>query len=359
MYPGLSLLSAFGLNTMATWLPEHRLPRRALWAAAAVGGAALLVLFAYYPYTVFIRTQPEYRAAYPSAKSPIYWTTYDELPARDYFGFPHRAGWKAINALYEQGVLEGEYDSNEGGEITAWYLPQAPRHYCKPRPRYYFVAESVQDAGEIPEDTLAFDFSPIGLVTVEGRPGIHVYERGAPQGGVAEYVVEDYEGDFDGVRTPWDRLTVMERFITTPYAADFGGVVELMGYDLDTSRSCPGGEVVLTLYWRRSGPPIPEDYKVFVHLEGEGQLWAQADDVPGCAAWPTTRWREREIVADRHVIVLGPGFPAGDYSLSVGLYEPAQGTRLDVMGDAGASQGNHLTLATVAVQESCEESEIE
>ena len=134
--------------------------------------------------------------------------------------------------------------------------------------------------------------------------------------------------------------------------ANFGQLVELVGYDLDTSFSRPGGEMVLTLYWRRKGPPISENYKVFAHLEKD-RLWAQADDVPGCSAWPTTNWREGEIVVDRHIIELEPDVPPGEYSLSIGLYEPNQGTRLDWLDDTGLSQGDSLNLTSVKV-ESCD-----
>ena len=350
MYFGLALLGALGLNTIRLRLQKQGISKRVLAVVGAVLSVALLALFAYYLYLVFIRVYPEYRSGYPGTKSSIYWTAYEELPPRDYFGFPHKAGWKAISALYDQGILDGEYDSNEGGEITAWYLPQAPRHYCRPAPKYYFVTETVQDAEkEIPVEELATHFSEVGLVTVAGRPGIHIYERDASQETVAEYVVEEFERDFDRNRKPWDKLTVMEQFISTPYAANFGQIVELVGYDLDIGRSCPGGEIVLTLYWRRKGLPIPENYKVFAHLEKD-KLWAQADDVPGCAAWPTTNWREGEIVVDRHIIELEPDVPPGEYSLSIGLYEPNRGTRLDWLDDAGQPQGDSLNLTSVNVE---------
>jgi len=288
MYSGLALLGAFGLDTLRLQLQKWGISKRTLAVAGTVLSAVLLALFSYYLHLVFIRIYPEYRAGYPGTKSPIYWTAYEELPTRDYFGFPHKAGWKAISALYDQAILDGEYDSNEGGEITAWYLPQAPRHYCKPVPKYYFVTEILQDAEkEIPAEKLGAHFSEVGLVTVAGRPGIHIYERDASQGIVTEYAVEEFERDFDRNRKPWDKLTVMGQFVSTPYAANFGQIVELVGYDLDSGRSCPGGEIVLTLYWRRKGPPILDNYKVFAHLEKD-RLWAQADDVPGCSAWPTT-----------------------------------------------------------------------
>ncbi len=131
---GIDPLSAFGLDTVRRWLGSLRTRRSIRIATGAVFALGMTVLFGYYLFIVFVRVYPEYRAVYTDAKSPLYWTAYDELPERDYFGFPHRAGWKTIGVLYAQGILAGEYDSNEGGEITAWYVPDAPRHYCNPSP---------------------------------------------------------------------------------------------------------------------------------------------------------------------------------------------------------------------------------
>jgi len=38
--------------------------------------------------------------------------------------------------------------------------------------------------------------------------------------------------------------------IENPLSAAFGDSIELLGYDLDTAGSHPGGEVLLTLFWR-------------------------------------------------------------------------------------------------------------
>lgn len=349
MFPGLILLSAFGLDTVRRWLGSLRTRRSIRIATGAVFALGMTVLFGYYLFIVFVRVYPEYRAVYPDAKSPLYWTAYDELPERDYFGFPHRAGWKTIGVLYAQGILAGEYDSNEGGEITAWYVPDAPRHYCNHSPRYYFWAESAQDPGrEIDPARLRDEFAETGVVTVEGRPGIRIFERDASSQAIAEYAVEQYAPDFDAARHPWDQWSVMGQFVSTPRLANFGDIIDLIGYDLDTSRSCPGGQLLLTLYWQRHGPPIQESYKVFSHLESD-RLWAQADDVPGCSAWPTTNWKAGEIVADRHVIVLPDDISVGTHALSIGVYEPNRGTRLDVVDDAGNRQGNSLNLTGVSI----------
>ena len=355
MYPGLVLVGAYACDRIRLWLLKQRLPRKALMFGGTIAGMCLLLLFSFYVYTVFVRVYPEYRTSYPASKMQFYWTPHDELGQREYFGMPHRAGWKAISMLYGDGILNGEYDSNEGRDVTAWYLPVAPQQFCHPIPRYYFLAQTVQDSlkGQVADDILANYFTQTGLVTVDGRPGIRIYERGAPDGDVREYALEHFEREFDQGRTPWNQLTKMAQFITIPYSTNFGNVAQLVGYDLDATAACPDGQIVLTLYWRREGPPISTSYKVFIHLEKDG-LWAQADDFPGCSAWPTTIWREGEVVTDRHVIDLDQSVPAGEYTLLIGLYEPESGTRLDLIDETGLAHGNNLDLSKVEIRDSCE-----
>lgn len=352
MFPGLALVAGAGAERLEAWGFGLRVSRPWVSAVAAAAVIVISVIFGYYLYVAFVRVEPEFRSGYPTAKPAFYWAVYDELPSRDFFGFPHRAGWKAVSVLYEQDVLEGEFNSNEGGEITSWYLPHAPRYYCRPSPKYYFIAQSVQDREEVPEGELGTRYALTALVTVGGRPGIQIYERDAVPGPIDRYALEDYEWAFDRDRTPWNRLTTMGQFIQTTHSADFGGFVELLGYDLDVSRDCAGSELVLTLFWRRKGTAIPQDYKVFVHLESD-RLWGQADDMPGCSAWPTTTWRPGEIVADRHIVPVDAAAPPGDYVLKVGLYEPLSGMRLDVLDEAGNPQSDHLELTQIELQDSC------
>lgn len=361
-YPGLALIAAYACDRARGWLLNKGVPPTTLSWGGVIASLSLCLLFSYYVCIVFIRVYPEYRASYPASKSPLYWTPHNELKQREYFGMPHRAGWKAIGMLYQAGVLQGEYDSNEGRDITAWYIPNGPQHVCKPIPRYYFVAQSVQDAmkGQVDDAVLSQYFTQVGLVTVDGRPGIRIYERGVFDAPVQKYALEQFERDFDRSRSPWNQLTKMAQFITIPLNTDFGeasqsgvsGIAQLVGYDLDLAAACPSGQIVLTLYWQRAGPPILRNYKVFVHMEKDG-LWAQADDFPGCAAWPTTIWRAGEVVADRHVIELDESVPPGWYSLLVGLYEPEMGTRLSLLDPNGLAYSDSLLLNQVEVRGQC------
>ena len=69
-------------------------------------------------------------------------------------------------------------------------------------------------------------------------------------------------------------------------------------------------------------------YHVFLHLlDSEGRLVAQSDGVPANWTRPTTGWLPGEYIEDVRVLIIPPDAPAGDYTLSAGLYLPG-GERL-------------------------------
>jgi hypothetical protein len=97
----------------------------------------------------------------------------------------------------------------------------------------------------------------------------------------------------------------------------------------------------VTLYWLALRETA-QNYKAFVHVLGpDGSVIAQHDGDPVGGYTPTTRWRPGQIIADRHVLTLPEGLPAGEYGLRAGLYQvdplrnllvdpPAADNRVDV-----------------------------
>jgi 4-amino-4-deoxy-L-arabinose transferase-like glycosyltransferase len=111
--------------------------------------------------------------------------------------------------------------------------------------------------------------------------------------------------------------------------------------------------VILDLYWRAEGAPM-QDYTVFTHLIGaafnpvtQGPVWGQHDGRPAGGSWPTTAWNAGDVVIDRHLLVLDPQAPDGDYWLEVGMYRLDTGERLPVFDAAGQALGDHVALDAV------------
>jgi hypothetical protein len=90
----------------------------------------------------------------------------------------------------------------------------------------------------------------------------------------------------------------------------------------------PGADLNLTLAWRADAT-LSQSYNVFVHLQAaDGSLVAQSDGVPANWTRRTTGWLPGEFVLDPRSLHLPPDLPAGQYSLSAGLYRPDTGQRL-------------------------------
>jgi hypothetical protein len=319
LFPGAALLGGAGAMFLRDHL-SHRLGRRVALAA----GIGLYALCAGYVWLVFVSHSPEYQRTFPDNKSPVYWTTYDEMPAFGRFGFPHRAGWDAVGDLIAQGRIRGVYASNEEQEITDWYTKQAPRTHCS-GPDVYIVAENVQDEIPIDHAEVERDYRLAGSVQVGGEPRIRWYVR-ADSADVGTAV----EVDGKNFRQWWQPAEVAPPTTggTIPADVTLAGMVKLVGYDLDASQAWPGGRLRVTLYWQPL-VPLARNYQVFTHLY-DGQMWGQHDGAPECAINPTTRWEPGQVIPDPHEIDIAADTPPGQIPLLVGMYDLITRDRLAV-----------------------------
>jgi hypothetical protein len=339
VFPGAALLGGAGAAFL--W---DRLSRPAGRRVAAAAGIGLYALCAGYVWLVFVGHSPEYQRTFPDNKSPVYWTTYDEMPAFGRFGFPHRAGWDAIGALRSQGLIRGIYASNEEQEITDWYTGQAPRTHC-PGPDVYIVAENVQDEIPIDRAELARDYILAGSVEVGGEPRIRWYVRADSPESVGPVTVD--AADFHQWWQPTE-VAPPTTGGTVPMDVTLGEMVKLVGYDLDTSQARAGGHISVTLYWQPL-VPLKRNYQVFTHLY-DGQMRGQHDGAPECAINPTTRWEPGQIIPDPHEIDISADTPPGRIPLLVGMYDLITRDRLAVPG----SPDDAVLLTEILIRKSLE-----
>jgi hypothetical protein len=132
--------------------------------------------------------------------------------------------------------------------------------------------------------------------------------------------------------------------------ANFGGQIELLGYDLPRRRVRPGDRLTLVLYWRALAP-LDVNYQSFVHLaQPIDVVWGQEDHLnPGDL--PTTRWPLDKYVWDEYEIQVSPEAPPGEYLLNVGIYSLAGNYRLPRYDEAGQVAGDSIVIATITVEE--------
>ena len=133
--------------------------------------------------------------------------------------------------------------------------------------------------------------------------------------------------------------------------ADFGGVMRLLGYDLGTKATEPGGQVEVTLYWETLAP-ADRDYTTFVHLLGEEELpVAQRDTFPGLGRLSTTWLEPGYAWADRYVLQVPDTAYAPDVAqIEVGLYDAATRTRLAATASDGEPLGDNVRFGQVELR---------
>ncbi len=132
--------------------------------------------------------------------------------------------------------------------------------------------------------------------------------------------------------------------------ADFGDEIALLGYDLSGTRLTPGDRLDVSVYWNAERV-MTQTYQSFVHLVyPEGQIWSQSDHLnPG--GFPTNLWPTERYIKDSHRLVLPPDLPAGEYSISVGIYLLGADQRLPVrQAESGTRADNVILTQTITVK---------
>jgi hypothetical protein len=108
---------------------------------------------------------------------------------------------------------------------------------------------------------------------------------------------------------------------------NFGGIIELVGYQVSDLSPAAGDTIKLTLYWRGL-QSIVEDYKVFVNIIDPLTLtkYAASDAMPVGWSRPTSSWQPGEIIVDVHEMNVACDALPGIYELQIGLYEEVGGS---------------------------------
>lgn len=125
----------------------------------------------------------------------------------------------------------------------------------------------------------------------------------------------------------------LARPFATPLHAEFGGALRLAGYTVSQA----GVRLTLTPAWDVRAP-LAGDYLLFAHLyDAAGTRVAQIAVAPGGASAPwTSQWIPGAQIAVPLPIDLPVGLPAGQYRLTLGLFEPTSGARLPLSAGPAA-----------------------
>jgi hypothetical protein len=131
-----------------------------------------------------------------------------------------------------------------------------------------------------------------------------------------------------------------------PQQADLTAGIRMLGYDIQ--QSAPNGKPTLSLalYWQTAAP-ISTSYTVFAQLLDQSGALAVGWDNPPCrATCPTTTWQPGEWVRDEYQLDLS-ALPSGEYTIQVGMYDPATQQRLAVTASNGQPLGDRILLGAI------------
>ncbi|MGC9356503.1 MAG: glycosyltransferase family 39 protein [Anaerolineae bacterium] len=186
--------------------------------------------------------------------------------------------------------------------------------------------------------------------TPRGRYHFEVYVEGGESRSLGTLRITHTERAVDPSRIPH------------PMQGYLGEEIQLLGYRISGAKgreipvTHPDDTLSLELYWQASAP-VQKSYHVFTHLLGSqhnpvtgGPVWAQDDQVPLEGAYPTDRWLPGIPLVDTYELVIPPETPPGEYSLTVGMYNPANGERLPVSGDGAVPDSGYLLLTMLRVE---------
>lgn len=105
------------------------------------------------------------------------------------------------------------------------------------------------------------------------------------------------------------------------------------GVAATVSARIDGGLVRVQIGWQVERPATES---VFVHLLCEGVLLAQADGPPLAGLYPFTFWEPGESRIETRLIPLPEGTRTGCQQIALGLYDPASGARVPLVGGGEA-----------------------
>ena len=234
-----------------------------------------------------------------------------------------RPDGSAILTLYWQRLREGQVDYNialqlvdEGGEVL-WQENIPPLFGEHPTSRWR-VGQIVQTSHDL---TMPATAGEVGL-----RVGLsHDSGETLPVRSHWLAPLSDW--------CPLRPIQVRSAPLTGGPAINFDNRILFLEYNLDRQQLRPGETLELSLTWQCL-QRMDEDYTVFVHILDEQQrIWGQEDIGPVHGTYPTSQWKEGEIIEDIHSVRLSYEAPPGEYQIEVGLYLLSTMARLPVLDE--------------------------
>lgn len=127
-----------------------------------------------------------------------------------------------------------------------------------------------------------------------------------------------------------------------PFGANYGHRLALLGWDDPRDGR-------ITAYWQAL-EPSDRDYQVSLILEdAAGRELGRWDGRPAGYDYPASRWRPGQAVFGQYDLPLPADAPAGDYFVTLAVYDPSDPSGLDIMDVADNPAGKRVRLGPFRV----------
>ena len=173
-----------------------------------------------------------------------------------------------------------------------------------------------------------------------------------------QLVVEIEVGRFQLQR--WSPWQVSQSELVDESHWTIGGIAEVAGFDtiplMDTDQTLhasAGETIVVIIFWQPLASS-QQAYTVFTHLLGPPKpdgniLWAGRDHLPQFGRVSTATWADDGLLRDAFTITIPQDTPAGEFVISVGMYDAETGERLPVSNPQGETAGDSIPLLSVTI----------
>ncbi|MEZ4771408.1 MAG: hypothetical protein R2844_23710, partial [Caldilineales bacterium] len=133
--------------------------------------------------------------------------------------------------------------------------------------------------------------------------------------------------------------------------ADFG-LLQLVQAGSPAEVISPGDEIPVELQWQAGDSAAAGPLVIVVQLvDAQGNVVASLEEEPLQGRYPTTRWRDNELVRDRHRLAVPASTPPGSYQLIVGVYRAQTGERLQARsGLLGPRASDHASIKQIEIR---------
>jgi len=134
------------------------------------------------------------------------------------------------------------------------------------------------------------------------------------------------------------------------FDAVYGGDVALWAWDMAPASVAPGQFLYLSLYWKALRVPR-SDYDLIVNwCDEEGAIWHTTRVSPTGVAYPTTRWREGQLLQGALRLSVPSDAPPGENAIHLLIADRNTGEVLSMRRGPLLWAGHDLRIGTITVE---------